>query len=74
MYIHNLYGSQHKSEPLYLQLGIPKEAMAIALAVDVIADFIVTAFEMLVLPMTLIQISAKPGMIDRDILRRISKN
>ncbi|MBQ7586878.1 MAG: hypothetical protein IJT37_02495 [Lachnospiraceae bacterium] len=48
--------------------------MAIALAVDVIADFIVTAFEMLVLPMTLIQISAKPGMIDRDILRRISKN
>ena len=54
---------------LFLQLGIPKEALAIALALDVLADFLITAFDVLVLPMTLIQIASKLGMIDIEIVR-----
>ena len=55
---------------LFLQLGIPKDALAVALAIDVITDFMVTAFEMLVLPMSLIQIASRLGMIDVETLRK----
>jgi hypothetical protein len=36
---------------------------------NIITDFFVTAFEMLVLPMSLLNISAGLGMLDRDVLR-----
>ena len=55
---------------LFLQLGIPKDAMAVALAIDVIADFFITSFEMMVLPMSLLQIASKLGMIDKAVLRQ----
>lgn len=35
-----------------------------------ITDFMVTAFEMLVLPMSLIQIASRLGMIDVETLRK----
>ena len=54
---------------LFTQMGIPSEALAVALALDIITDFIVTSFEMLVLPLSLINVSAGLGMIDEDTLR-----
>ncbi len=53
---------------IFAQMGIPDEAMAVALAIDIITDFLITAFEMFVLPLSLINISYSLGMIDRDIL------
>lgn len=55
---------------LFLQLGIPMEAMAIALAIDIVIDFFITAFHMFVLQLSLVSISSKMGMIDEDALRR----
>ena len=54
---------------LFSQMGIPADALAVALALDIITDFLVTAFEMLVLPLSLINVSASLGMINGDILR-----
>jgi len=47
---------------LFLQLGIPAEALAIALAVDLIFDFFITAAEMVCLPLELYTLSGKLGM------------
>lgn len=55
---------------IFAQMGIPSEAMAVALAIDIITDFLITAFEMLVLPLSLINISSGLGMLDKDILSR----
>ena len=46
------------------------EAMAIALAIDIVMDFFITAFHMFVLQLFLVSISSKMGMIDEDALRR----
>lgn len=54
---------------IFAQMGIPTEAMAVALAIDIITDFMITAFEMFVLPLSLINESAGLGMIDLTILR-----
>ena len=54
---------------LFAQMGIPSEALAVALALDLITDFLITAFEMLVLPLSLINVSAGLGMINEDVLR-----
>ncbi len=53
---------------IFAQMGIPDEAMAVALALDIITDFLITAFEMFVLPLSLINISYSLGMINRDTL------
>lgn len=54
---------------LFLQLGIPTDALAVALTLDIIADFLMTAFDMFALQMALINISAKMGRIDKSIMR-----
>ena len=54
---------------LFAQLGIPAEALALALAVDVLADFYVTAFEQVCLLNTLANVSSELDMIDLDTLR-----
>ena len=46
------------------------EAMAIALAIDIVIDFFITAFHMFVLQLSLVNISSRMGMIDKDALRR----
>ena len=51
-------------------MGIPEEALAVALAIDIIMDFFLTAFDMLVLPLSLINISSGLGLIDKDVLAR----
>ncbi len=55
---------------IFAQMGIPSDALAMALALDIITDFLITAFEMLVLPMALVSISSGLGMIDRESLIR----
>jgi Na+/H+-dicarboxylate symporter len=54
---------------IFAQMGIPSQALAKALAIDIITDFFVTAFEMLVLPVSLLNISAGLGMLNSDVLR-----
>ena len=44
--------------------------MALALALDIITDFFITAFEMFLLPMTLISSASNMGMIDVNVLRK----
>ena len=55
---------------VFAQMGIPEEALAVALAIDIIMDFFLTAFDMLVLPLSLINISSGLGLIDKDVLAR----
>ena len=54
---------------LFTQLGIPMEALAIAFTIDLIADFMITAFEMLALQMTMINVSSSMNLIDSKVLR-----
>lgn len=54
---------------IFSQLGIPPEALAMVLALDMLADFILTATDMFCLPMQLINLSSKLGTIDKNILR-----
>lgn len=54
---------------LFAQMGIPEEALAVVLILDVITDFIVTAFECYVLPISLANIADSLGQLDKDILR-----
>ncbi len=53
---------------LFTQLGIPAEALPVALTIDMLSDFLITASEMAILPVTLLNISSEIGMIDREIL------
>ena len=55
---------------LFLQLGIPGEALAVALTLDIIADFLMTSFDMFTLQMALINISSRMKRIDKNILRK----
>lgn len=55
---------------LFTQMGIPSEALAVALAIDIITDFFITSIEMFVLPMSLINAASSMGMIDAEVLRR----
>ena len=54
---------------LFAQLGIPAEALAVALTIDILTDFLVTAFEMFALPFSLINVASGLAMIDNDTLR-----
>ncbi len=55
---------------LFAQMGIPAEAVATALVIDLITDFSVTAFEVGVLPMTLINVSSKMSLLDTEVLKK----
>ena len=54
---------------LFAQLGIPEEALGIAMALEVVTDFPVTAFEQLGILTTLTNVSAELNMLDEDVLR-----
>ncbi len=57
---------------LFLQLGIPSEALAVALAVDMIFDFILTSSDMTALQLELFHISGKVNM--RKSLQKPANN
>ncbi|MBR4719117.1 MAG: cation:dicarboxylase symporter family transporter, partial [Lachnospiraceae bacterium] len=54
---------------LFAQMGIPIDAMAVALTIDMLTDFGITAFEMLCLQFSLIHSAFRLNMIDIDTLR-----
>ena len=54
---------------LLSQLGIPSEGLAVILALDILTDFIITALEMFMLPLSLIQIANRLGIIGQSVLR-----
>ena len=54
---------------LFLQLGIPTEALAMALACDALFDFVCTGFDQYTLPLALLNQARKLGMVDGDVLR-----
>lgn len=54
---------------LFSQMGIPQEAMAIALTLDVLSDFAITAFEMFCMPLSLIHSARQLNMIDLETLK-----
>ena len=55
---------------LFLQLGIPEEALAAALAADVLFDVIATACDMTLLELELLRQGQGLGLVDREILSR----
>ncbi len=54
---------------LFLQMGIPTEAMAIALAIDILMDFIMTAMDVLLVQLSLVNLSSRLAMLNKGILR-----
>ncbi len=54
---------------LFAQLGIPPEGLLLAAAVDVVLDFFMTGFDILMLQIELINEGALLGMLDREKLR-----
>lgn len=58
---------------LFAQMGISEEALAVVLILDVITDFIVTAFECYVLPISLVNIAGKMGQLNLNILKNKKK-
>ena len=55
---------------LFLQLGIPLEALAIAVVLEIILDFISTALNMVAVPVDLVGVASKLDMIDKETLKR----
>ena len=58
---------------LFTTLGIPAEAIAIALACDALIDFFSTGFNQFSLPFILLNQSSRLGMVDRRVLLAGSK-
>lgn len=54
---------------LFTQLGIPAEALAIALACDTLIDFISTGGDQYLIPFALINQAKKLGLVDTDVLK-----
>lgn len=54
---------------LFLQLGIPVEALAIAVVLEIILDFIATALNMVAVPLDLTRVAGKLEMVDTSVLR-----
>jgi Na+/H+-dicarboxylate symporter len=56
---------------LFRQVGIPLEALPLAIAIDIVADFITTATNVSVLHIQLLHAAKKLGMLDKEILRKV---
>ncbi len=54
---------------LMTQLGIPDEAIAIAIAFNVILEFVATAFNLACLQLELVELSGELDMLDMKVLR-----
>lgn len=58
---------------LFGQLGIPAEGLAVAVAIDVISDFLITATDVFCRQAELVVLSGKLKMLDTDTLRKKMK-
>lgn len=59
---------------LFTQLGIPPQAIAIALACDALFDFVDTGFDQFMLPLVILPQANKLGMVDKAVLKSKSKS
>jgi len=59
---------------LLSQMGLPEEALAAVLIVDIFTDFLVTAFKCYLLPITLTKKAYDLDMIDMDVFRNENIN
>ena len=57
---------------MFVQLGLPEEALVIALALDVICDFVATGVNLLCLQTELVELAGALDMLDIEKLRRSS--
>lgn len=57
---------------MFLQLGIPTQALAVTLALDVLFDFIATALNMVLLELELTQQAKKLNMLNQNLLQKAS--
>ena len=55
---------------MFTQLGLPAEALVVALALDVLCDFVATGMNMMCLQMELVIQSKRMGMLNEVILRK----
>ncbi len=53
---------------LVMQLGLTAEAIAIAIAFNVILEFVSTAVNVAVLQLELVELSGSLGMLDKKVL------
>ena len=53
---------------LFAQLGIPTEALAIALSCETVLDFIITGFDQFGISFVLLNMASKLGFVDRETL------
>ncbi len=58
---------------LFLQLGIPQDALVIALACDTIFDFIATGTDQFMMPFALLMQARKLGLVDEKVLKAVPK-
>ncbi len=54
---------------LFAQMGIPADAIAIALACDALFDFVSTGFDQYGIPLTILPQANKLGLVDMNILK-----
>jgi len=54
---------------LFLQLGIPVEALGIAVVLEIVLDFLSTALNMVAVPVDMVQVAGKLNMVDEDVMR-----
>ncbi|MCQ2356097.1 MAG: dicarboxylate/amino acid:cation symporter, partial [Methanocorpusculum sp.] len=57
---------------LFLQLGIPVEALGIAVVLEILLDFLSTALNMVAVPIDMVQVAAKLDMLDEEKLKSSS--
>jgi Na+/H+-dicarboxylate symporter len=57
---------------MFTQLGLPAEALVVALALDVLCDFVATGMNMFCLQMELVIQSQGMGLLDKEILHKES--
>ena len=55
---------------MFAQLGIPDGALALAVAISSVADFIITACDLTCLQVEVTTVAGKLGMLDEECLRR----
>lgn len=53
---------------LFAQLGIPMDALAIALACETVFDFVITGFDQFNIPLILLNQAGRLGLVDREKL------
>ncbi|MBR0112405.1 MAG: cation:dicarboxylase symporter family transporter [Clostridia bacterium] len=55
---------------IFTQLGIPASGVAVMISLDILFDFLATAFDSAFLGLAMVRVASKTGMMNYDILRK----